>query len=197
MSKLRKPIVSQCIADLINITDPDPLRPGLQDTPRRFAEAWEFWTSGYEQDPQEVLKDFEDGAEGYHDMVFQRSINFFSLCEHHLTPFFGVAHIGYIPNGKIVGISKFARLVDIFAHRLQVQERMTAQIADALFDSFEQRYKPSGLGVVLQARHLCMESRGVQKLGTTTTTSALRGIFLSDPEVREEFFAFVRWKVYV
>lgn len=190
-SKLILPVAEQCCADLLNITDPDPQRAGLKDTPKRFAQAWKFWTSGYEEDPSEVFKNFEDGAKGYHDMVFQRSIPFFSLCEHHLTPFFGFAHVGYIPNGKILGLSKFARLVDIFAHRLQVQERMSAQIADAFFNGFERLYRPKGVGVVLQARHLCMESRGIQKLGTITTTSALRGIFLNDPEIRVEFFNFV------
>ena len=188
MSRLIPQIAAQCCADLINITDPDPSRPGLRDTPHRFAEAWAFWTSGYNQDPMDVLKSFEDGAEDYDGMVFQGSIPFYSLCEHHITPFFGVAHIGYLPAGPIIGLSKFARIVEIFSRRLQVQERMTRQIADALMDAM----KPRGVGVVLKARHFCMESRGVQKMGTSTTTSALRGIFMSDPEVREEFLAFVR-----
>jgi GTP cyclohydrolase I len=176
-------------------------------TPERFAEAWEFWTSGYAQDPKDVLKVFEEEAVG-DGMIFQGSINFTSLCEHHICPFVGIVHIGYIPSvivdikysggdhgvpigfGKtrIVGLSKLARLVEIFARRLQVQERMTCQIADA----FMEHVKPQGMGCVVRARHLCVESRGIQKYGTTTVTSALRGLFREDEGVRAEYLAFVR-----
>jgi GTP cyclohydrolase I len=165
----------------------DPDREGLQETPRRVSEAWAYWTSGYAIDPVAILKSFEDGADGYSEMVFQGSIPFWSTCEHHLAPFFGVAHVAYIPEGRIVGLSKLSRLVDAFARRLQVQERLCAQVADTLFDVL----KPLGVGVVMQCRHSCMESRGVQKAGTITTTSALRVNFLKEPSVRAEFMAFV------
>lgn len=162
-------------------------RTGLQETPERFVRAWEFWTSGYKQDPASVLKTFEDGANGVDEMVVQDSIPVWSLCEHHLAPFFGVAHIGYIPDGRIVGLSKFSRLVDVFARRLQVQERLTNQIADAL----EATLEPKAVGVVLRCRHTCIESRGVQKAGSVTTTSALRGFFKTEAEARAEFLQFV------
>lgn len=167
-----------------------PLREGLKDTPRRVAEAFEFWTSGYEQDPADILKMFEDGHEGYDAMVFQRDIPVWSLCEHHLAPFFGVAHIGYIPWQRIVGLSKLARLTDVFARRFQVQERLTVQIADALVEHLN----PHAVGVVLECRHTCMESRGVCKAGTVTVTSAIRGVFREDPSAASEFFSFVRSK---
>lgn len=175
---------------LIEKAGDDPFRPGVLDTPLRFLKAWEFWTSGYNQDPATVLKTFEDGAQGCDEMIAQRDISFFSLCEHHLAPFFGVVHIGYIPNGRIVGLSKLARLVEVFARRLQVQERLTNQIAEAL----DNHLQPVGVGVVVEARHLCMESRGVQKSGTSTVTSALRGVFKTKPEARAEFLSFVRSK---
>lgn len=171
---------------LIKNLDPNPEREGLRETPKRFIEAWQFWCSGAGIDPQSVLKVFEDGAEHYDEMIFQGSIPFWSNCEHHMAPFFGVAHIGYIPNGRIVGLSKIARVTDILARRLQVQERLTVQIADALM----QGLTPLGVGVVLQARHTCMESRGVQKIGSITTTSSLIGNF-REPAVRAEFMGFV------
>lgn len=166
----------------------DPDREGLHETPSRVARAWAEWTSGYGQDPAAVLKCFEDGSENYDEMVFQGNVVFHSHCEHHLAPFFGVAHIGYIPNGRVVGLSKLTRLVEIFARRLQVQERMTRQIAEAL----DEHLKPLGVAVVLRARHLCMESRGVRKIGTHTTTSAVLGVFKDKPEVRVEFFSLAR-----
>lgn len=163
----------------------DPTREGLRETPSRVARAWAEWTSGYGQDPAAVLKCFEDGSENYDEMVFQGNIVFHSLCEHHLAPFFGVAHIAYIPSGRVVGLSKLTRLVDIFARRLQVQERMTRQIAEALNEHLD----PLGVAVVLRARHHCMESRGVRKIGTHTSTSAVLGVFKDKPEVRAEFFS--------
>lgn len=168
---------------LLQLAGEDPERDGLKETPARAAKAWREWTSGYDVDPLAVLKVFEDGAEQADGLVFQAGIPFYSHCEHHLAPIFGVVHIGYIPNGSIVGLSKLARLTDIFAHRLTVQERMTNQIATTLYDGL----KCKGVGVVSQARHLCMESRGVKKVGTVTMTQSLRGTFLTHPEVRAEF----------
>lgn len=166
----------------------DPDRGGLRETPDRAAAAWAHWTSGYGKDPAEVLKCFEDGAEKYDELVFQGNISFASHCEHHLAPFFGVAHIAYIPNGKVVGLSKLSRLVDIFAHRLQVQERMTRQVAEALMEHLQ----PLGVAVVLNARHHCMESRGIKKIGTRTMTSAVLGVFKDKPEARAEFLDLVK-----
>lgn len=165
-----------------------PGREGLLQTPDRVSRAWSHWTSGYTDDPTKVLKCFEDGAQGCDEMVFQGKIPFYSHCEHHLAPFFGLAHIAYIPNGRIVGLSKLSRVTDIFARRLQVQERLCNQIATAINEALQ----PLGVGVVLQARHMCMESRGVQRTGTITVTSALRGNFKEAPEVRAEFMTFVQ-----
>jgi GTP cyclohydrolase I len=165
----------------------DPEREGLRDTPQRVMRAWDFWTSGYDQDPAHILKAFSDGAEKADEMVFQGSIPVYSQCEHHLAPFFGVAHIGYLPSGKIVGLSKLARLVECFARRLQVQERLTTQIADAMMKHLE----PRGVGVVLRCRHMCIESRGIQRPGTVTHTSALLGEFRDDARLRAEFLQFV------
>jgi len=164
----------------------DATREGLRDTPRRVVEAWTHWTSGYLQDPGEVLKCFEDGAENYDTLVTVGNLSFFSLCEHHLAPFWGRAYVGYIPRGRIVGLSKIARVVEIFARRLQVQERMTRQIADTL----QEHLNPLAVGVCLRARHSCMESRGVQKVGAVTTTSALTGEFKTDAAARAEFLRF-------
>ncbi len=171
---------------LSNIVD-DPDREGLKETPRRVSEAYKFWTGGYAEDPAAVLKVFEDGASDYDQLVFQGGIPIYSLCEHHLVPFFGVVHIGYISQGKIVGLSKLSRLVDVFARRLQVQERLTSQIVEVL----EAELKPLGVGVVVRCRHLCMESRGVQKSGTITYTSALKGEFKDSDSARAEFMRLV------
>lgn len=162
-------------------------REGLQETPRRFREAWEFCTSGYDQNPAEILKCFGDGAVGYDEMVIVRDIPIYSLCEHHLAPFWGKAHIGYLPDRKIVGLSKFARLCDVFSRRLQVQERLTTQIARTIQDVLE----PKGTGVVIECRHMCMESRGVRTPGTITTTSAMYGSFRQSP-VRSEFLSLLQ-----
>ena len=164
------------------------VRPGTEDTPRRVADAWMEWTSGYEQNPADVLKAFKDGADGYDQLILVRDIPMYSTCEHHLAAFFGRVHVGYIPNGKIVGLSKIPRLVDVFARRLQVQERLTKQIADAL----QEHLDPKGVGVVIEARHLCMESRGIAKTGTVTITSALRGCLLTEPSARAEFLQLTR-----
>lgn len=184
------PLDAACAA-LVYALEPGPhggLRGGLQETPARVAKAWRYWTRGYAQDPADVLKVFEDGAEGCDQMVVVRDIPIYSHCEHHLAPIFGTATIAYIPNGRIVGLSKLSRLADIFARRLQVQERLTNQIADALW----QHLQPAGVGVVVNARHMCMESRGVCQQGTSTVTSALRGCFKDDPTVRSEFMALAR-----
>lgn len=166
----------------------DPGREGLQNTPERFLKAWKFWTSGYDVNPNDVIKTFVDGSEQYSGLVFQGCIPVWSHCEHHLAPFFGVAHIGYIPNGCILGLSKFSRVVEIFARRLQVQERLTCEIANALNDTLE----PHAVGVVLHCRHTCMESRGVEKAGTMTYTSHLLGYFREDVAARAEFMQFVQ-----
>lgn len=171
---------------LLNLGE-NPERPGLLDTPRRVARAWREWTSGYDVDVSTLLTVFEDGAENVDEMVLVRDIPFYSHCEHHLAPFFGRATVGYIPNGRIVGLSKINRLVDAFARRLQVQERMTTQIADALMENLA----PVGVAVLVSARHLCMESRGVCQQGHSTVTSALRGVFREDSSARNEFMRLV------
>lgn len=181
--------VSQMLHQIEGVGDSDKfgLREGLQETPSRVAKAWEFWTSGYGRDVADVLKTFEDGAEGVDEMVVVKDIPFYTHCEHHMAPFFGTATIGYIPNGKVVGLSKLSRVLDIFARRLQVQERLTCQVADALMEHLE----PKGSAVVLKARHLCMESRGVCQQGHHTITSALRGAFKDEPDTRAEFLRLV------
>jgi len=166
----------------------DPTRTGLLETPKRVAKAWQHWTSGYGQDPVEVLKAFEDGAEQYNELIVVRGIPVYSHCEHHLAPFFGKATIGYVPNGKIVGLSKLTRLVDIFSKRLQVQERMTIQIAEALMEVLE----PKAVGVVVRCRHLCMESRGIRTPGEETITSAMLGELQPNLALRTEFLALAR-----
>jgi len=165
----------------------DPDREGLQRTPLRVAQAMDFLTSGYQTSITEVVNDAlfaTDSAE----MVIVKDIEFYSLCEHHLLPFFGKVHIGYIPNGKIIGLSKLARVVEVFARRLQVQEHMTNQIADALVEVLN----PHGVAVMSEASHLCMMMRGVQKQNSTTITSAMRGLFKHEYGTREEFLQMVR-----
>ena len=157
-----------------------PSRDGLKETPGRVAKAMRELTSGYEIDPASLLKTFDN--DGTRDMVIVRDIPFYSLCEHHMLPFSGVAHIAYIPGDRIVGLSKFARLVDAFARRLQVQERLTHQIAETIAVEVD----PSGVMVVVEAEHYCMAMRGVQKQGSRTITSAVRGVFVDQPEARAE-----------
>jgi GTP cyclohydrolase I len=170
---------------LLQYIGEDPTREGLRQTPDRVLRAWREWCSGYGADPAEVLTTFEDGAARVDELVVMRGIPVYSTCEHHLAPFFGTATIGYIPNGRIVGLSKLDRLTNIFAKRLQVQERLTNQIADAL----EENLEPLGVGVIITCRHMCMESRGVYTPGTPTTTSALRGALYDDARARAEFMA--------
>ena len=173
----------QTIMDLLRMVGENPEREGLHETPARVVKAWKHWCSGYDQDPAEILKVFEDGAESYDQMVMVKDIPLYSKCEHHLADIFGTATIAYIPNGKIVGLSKFSRLVDIYARRLQVQERLTSQIADALWEHLE----PKGVGVIVKARHMCMESRGIMQQGHHTVTTALRGAMMDEPGTRSEF----------
>ncbi len=160
----------------------DPEREGLKRTPLRVAKAMDFLTSGHTVALEEILNNalFEDASE---EMVIVKDIEFYSLCEHHMLPFFGKAHIGYLPNGKIIGLSKIARIVDLFARRLQVQERITNQVADTMMEILNAR----GVAVVLEASHFCMMMRGVQKQNSSTVTSAMRGAFQDDPNLRREF----------
>jgi len=173
---------------LLQFIGEDPARGGLVETPKRFLKAWEHYASGYTQSPGDILKVFEDGAEKCDEMVIVRDIPVYSHCEHHLAPFFGVAHIGYIPDGRIVGLSKLSRLVDVFARRLQVQERLTNQIADAM----EEHLKPIGVAVTVSCRHMCMEARGIQRQGSSTITSAMRGAMKEKPEARAEFVELIK-----
>jgi GTP cyclohydrolase I len=166
----------------------DPDRPGLIETPARVAKAWKHWSSGYSQNPADVLKAFEDGAEEYNELIVVRNIPVYSHCEHHLAPFFGKATVGYMPDGKIVGLSKLTRLVECFAKRLQVQERLTIQVANALMESLQ----PKAVGVVIRCRHLCMESRGIKTAGEETVTSAMLGELQPNLAMRTEFLHLAR-----
>lgn len=168
----------------------DPTREGLVGTPRRAVDAWTAMTRGYQQDPEALLRSalFEVAA---NHMITVRDIEFYSLCEHHLLPFFGVCHIGYIPHGKVVGISKLARLTDVFARRLQIQERLTNQIARTVMDVLQ----PEGVGVIIEARHLCMMMRGVEKQNSRMITSAMLGSFHDSVATRNEFLHLTRQNV--
>lgn len=171
------------ITRLLQLIGEDANREGLSETPARVVKAWKHWCSGYGKDAGKLLKVFEDGAEKYDQMVIVKDIPIYSHCEHHLAAIIGTASIAYIPNGKIVGLSKLSRLADMFARRLQVQERLTDQIADALVEHLQ----PIGVGVIIKARHLCMESRGVCQQGHHTVTTALRGAIKDEAQTRSEF----------
>ncbi len=164
----------------------DPQREGLLKTPQRVKKAYEFIFGGYKESATEILGSalFTSSND---EMVLVRDIEFYSTCEHHLLPIIGRAHVAYIPDGKVVGLSKIPRVVDVFARRMQIQEQLTEQIADAIMDAI----KPKGVAVVLQARHMCMEMRGVEKINSTTTSSALRGLFKKDEKTRSEFFSLI------
>jgi GTP cyclohydrolase I len=168
----------------------DPARQGLLKTPERVAKAYSYITQGYEQDARKILRSamFD---EDYSEMVLVKDIELYSLCEHHMLPFFGKAHIAYIPNGKIVGLSKLPRIVDVFARRLQVQERLTIEIRDAI----QETLNPAGAAVVIEAQHLCMQMRGVSKQNSVTTTSAFSGAFLEDIKTRKEFISLIGSKL--
>lgn len=161
----------------------DVEREGLKETPRRVVKAYQEWFSGYKVDPASVLKVFTDGADGVDEMVLVKDIKFYSHCEHHMAPFFGTVTIGYIPNGKIVGLSKFHRLVEVFARRMQVQERLTQQIAELLNNELT----PKGVAVLVKARHLCVESRGARHVNSETVTNSLHGVFKTSADARNEF----------
>lgn len=177
------------IRDLLgDIIGEDVNREGLAETPKRVVKAWKDWTSGYHVDIASLLKTFEDGAEGCDEMVVRKNIRIYSHCEHHLAAIIGECTIAYIPDGKVVGLSKLDRLADAFARRLQVQERLTNQIADALMTHLS----PKGVGAHISARHMCIESRGVRQHDSETQTSALRGVFKTQPETRAEFYSLVK-----
>jgi GTP cyclohydrolase I len=178
------------VYSLLKAIGENPDREGLLDTPRRVLHAWQNeWGVGYHMDPTKILKTFEDGAEKVDEMVVVKDIDLYSHCEHHMAPFFGVAHIAYVPNGKIVGLSKLNRLVECFSRRLQVQERITNQIADALQDHL----KPEGVAVLIKAKHMCVCSRGIRHTNSSTVTSALRGCFKDNSDSsRAEFLALCR-----
>ena len=173
--------------EILRLLGEDPEREGLIKTPERVAKAMSFITKGYSQDPIEILRS-AIFKEEYQQMVLVKDIELFSVCEHHMLPFIGKAHVAYIPNGYITGLSKVARVVECFARRLQVQERLTVQIRD----SIQQALNPLGVAVVIEASHTCMQMRGVEKQRSVTTTSAFTGCFLSDPRTRDEFMQLIR-----
>jgi GTP cyclohydrolase I len=174
--------IAENYSAIINSLGEDINREGLLKTPERAAKAMQFLTQGYQQDPEAILRSALFN-ENYNELLLVKDIEVYSLCEHHILPFYGKAHIAYIPNGQIVGLSKIPRLVDVFARRLQVQERLTIQIRDCI----QEVLKPLGVAVVIEAHHMCMQMRGVQKQHSMTTTSAFTGIFMSDKRTRQEF----------
>ena len=175
------------IRQLVTQIGEDPNRHGLEDTPRRVAKSLMFLTRGYQQDVDELLNGALFPIE-YDEMVIVKDIDFFSLCEHHLLPFFGKCHVGYIPRKHVVGLSKIPRIVDVFSRRLQVQERLTVQIAQTL----QKKLNPHGVGVVMEARHLCMSMRGVEKQNTIAVTSEMQGVFRKQQQTRDEFLKLIR-----
>ena len=186
MPDLKDATYEELVAESLRRLGEDPAREGLLKTPERVAKAMKWMTSGYKMDPMEMINK-AIFTEQHESMVLVRDIELYSLCEHHMLPFFGKAHIAYVPDGRIVGLSKLARLVDVFARRLQVQERLTDQIAQTM----QCTLKPLGVGVVIEAYHLCMMMRGVEKQNSRTVTSAVRGSFRDDARTRDEFLRFV------
>lgn len=186
MSNTREPDLQDAVRTILTAVGEDPARQGLARTPERVAGAFRFLTSGYRLTLEQVVGKgvFEEPHE---EMILVRDIELYSLCEHHLLPFYGRAHVAYIPNGRLLGLSKMPRLVDMFARRLQIQERLTDQIADAVMEVLQ----PQGVGVVIDAAHLCMMMRGVEKQNSRTVTSAVRGLFRSDSKTRAEFLQLV------
>lgn len=181
--------IKRNFSKIIDLLGEDTAREGLVKTPARAAKAMKFLTEGYEKDPKQILQSAMF-SEDYNEMVIVKDIELYSLCEHHMLPFFGKAHIAYIPNGKIVGLSKIPRVVDVFSRRLQVQERLTEQVLDCINDTL----KPKGVGVVIEASHMCMMMRGVQKQISTTTTSGFRGTF-QHTDTRNEFLKLITSKL--
>lgn len=173
--------------EILSLLGEDPEREGLLKSPERIAKAMAFLTKGYDEDPKQILLS-AIFKEEYKQMVVVKDIQLYSLCEHHMLPFYGVAHVAYIPNGFITGLSKIGRVVESFARRLQVQERLTVDIRDCI----QEALNPMGVAVVIEASHMCMQMRGVEKQGSSTTTSAFTGIFLKDPRTREEFIELIR-----
>ena len=187
-STLAQASFEELVREMLSRLGDDPAREGLEDTPRRVAKSLEFLTHGYALSPAEVVNGALFSVD-YDEMVIVKDIEMFSLCEHHMLPFFGKVHIAYIPNGKVIGLSKLPRLVDVFARRLQVQERLTKQLADAI----QEIIQPQGVGVVIDARHLCMMMRGVEKQHSAAVTSAMLGAFRQQ-ETRNEFLSLLRQK---
>jgi GTP cyclohydrolase I len=179
--------IQALIEQLLGLLGEDPSREGLLKTPERVAQAFRFFTQGYQQDVDEVLNGALYSVK-YDEMVLVRDIDFFSLCEHHLLPFYGKCHVAYIPNEHIVGLSKIPRLVEIFSRRLQVQERLTVQIAETI----QEKLKPQGVAVVIEARHLCMMMRGVETPNAVAVTSSMHGVFLNQQKTREELLELIR-----
>ena len=177
----------QAIRTLLRWAGEDPAREGLLDTPKRVAKAYRDWFNGYAMDPDDYLARTFEEVEGYDELIVLRDIEFESHCEHHMAPIIGKAHVGYLPNGKVVGISKLARVVDAYARRFQVQEKMTAQIADCI----QRALQPRGVGVVIEATHECMTTRGVHKRGVSMVTSRMLGTFRDDARTRAEFLKFI------
>jgi len=175
------------VEQLLGLLGEDPTREGLLKTPERVAKALRFFTQGYQQDVEEVLNGALYSVK-YDEMVVVRDIDFFSLCEHHLLPFYGKCHVAYIPNDRVVGLSKIPRLVEVFSRRLQVQERLTVQIAETL----QEKLNPQGVAVVIEARHLCMMMRGVETPNAVAVTSSMHGVFLNQQKTREEFLTLIR-----
>ncbi len=180
--------VEEAVRVILRHCGEDPAREGLARTPSRVAKAFEFLTRGYDEDPKVAINGALFTEEDYQEMILCKNLDFYSLCEHHLLPFFGKAHVAYLPNRRIVGLSKIARMVEIFARRLQVQERLTTQIAHTIMEEIE----PLGVAVVLEAEHLCMRMRGVEKQNSYVTTSAMLGVFRTNHETRQEFMNLLR-----
>ena len=186
-SKPTREEAEAAVRTLLSWAGDDPAREGLVDTPKRVAKAYQDWFSGYGDDPAEYLKRTFEEVEGYDELIVLRDIEFESHCEHHMAPIIGKAHVGYLPSGKVVGISKLARVVETYARRLQVQEKMTAQVAQVIQDVLQ----PRGVGVVIEGAHECMTTRGVHKRGVSMITSKMLGTFRDDARTRAEFLRFI------
>lgn len=179
-------ISRQLIVEQLHLIGEDPTREGLLDTPKRVIKSWDEIYSGYKKDPKDILTVFD--SDGYDQIVLLKDFEFYSMCEHHMLPFYGKAHVAYIPNGKVIGISKLARLVDIFSKRLQIQERLTQQVTDALMEHLQ----PLGAACILEATHMCMRMRGVAKQNSIMTTSSMRGVFLDKLTAKEELMQLIK-----